>query len=182
MRQLALEADMSVTTLYNLIGGRDEIVRALGVYFLEELDEAFVQLRARTPLERARELLIVVIDTVVEELPKSMLLAVLSDAHMYTSLVPSRLPDQALADELGAMVAAGMLTSELSISKIAKEVWRMHMAYLRLWAADSIDEDQLRAAVLYNLDLYLLAMATPASRKDLLAHARSLEGGLSVSV
>jgi AcrR family transcriptional regulator len=178
MRQLALEADMSVATLYNLIGGRDEIVRALGMYFVEELDEAFLQLKARTPLERARELLTTVSDTVTNELPKSVLLAVLSDAQLYTNLIPSWQPVQALADELGAMVAAGLLTNELSRSKIAKEVWRIHMAYLRLWSTDSIDEGQLRAATLYHLDLCLLAVATPASRKRLLAHARSLQGDL----
>ena len=182
MRQLAVEAEMSVATLYNLIGGRDEILRALGVSFLEELDEAFVQLRARTPLERARELLTAVLDTVTRELPKSLLLVVLSDPQLYANLVPSWQPDQALADELGAMVAGGMLTNELSTRKIAREVWRMLMAYLRLWAAESIDERQLRAAVLYNLDIYLLAMATPAGRKRLLAHARSLQGHLTVSL
>jgi AcrR family transcriptional regulator len=49
MRQLAVEAEMSVASLYNLIGGRDEIVRALGMYFLEELDEASSNSRRRTP-------------------------------------------------------------------------------------------------------------------------------------
>jgi AcrR family transcriptional regulator len=175
MRQLALEAEMSVASLYNLIGGRDEIVRALGMYFLEELDEAFVQLKAHNPLERARELLIAVMDAVIKELPKSVLLAWLSDAQLYTKLVPSWQPSVALADELDAMVSAGMLTNELSVSLIAKQVWRMHMGFLREWAAGSIDEQVLRAAILYNLDLCLLAVATPASRKHLLAHARSLQ-------
>jgi AcrR family transcriptional regulator len=178
MRQLALEADMSVATLYNLIGGRDQIVRALGMYFVEELDEAFIQLKARTPLERARELLTTVSDTVTTELPKSLLLAVLSDPQLYTNLIPSWQPKQALADQLAAMVAAGLLTNELSMTKMAKEVWRTHMAYLRLWATGSIDQRQLRAATLYHLDLCLLAVATPASRKRLLTHARSLQGDL----
>jgi AcrR family transcriptional regulator len=175
MRQLAVEAEMSVASLYNLIGRRDEIVRALGIYFLEELDELFVQLRAQDPLERARELLIAVADAVTKELPKSVLLALLSDAQLYTRLVPSWQPSAALADELRAMVATGMLTNELSVSLIAKQVWRMHMAYLRQWAAGSIDQQVLRAAILYNLDLCLLAVATPANRKPLLTHARSLQ-------
>jgi AcrR family transcriptional regulator len=176
MRQLALEAEMSVASLYNLIGGRDQIVRALGMYFLEELDEAFVQLRAQDPLERARELLIAVVDAVTKELPKSVLLALLSDAELYhTNLVPSWQPSVALADELRAMVAAGMLTNELSVSLIAKQVWRSHMGFLRQWAAGSIEEPVLRAAILHNLDLCLLGVATPASRKHLLAHARSLQ-------
>jgi AcrR family transcriptional regulator len=178
IRQLALEAEVSTASLYNLIGGRDEIVRALGMYFMEELDETFIQLKARTPLERARELLTAVADIVTQELPKSVLLAVFSDAQLYTNLIPSWQPSDALAGEIRTMVRAGMLTNDLSIPRISKEIWRIHMAYLRQWAIGSLDEDQLRAAVLYHLDLCLLAVATPASRKRLLAHARSLQDDL----
>jgi AcrR family transcriptional regulator len=176
IRQLALEAEVSTASLYNLIGGRDEIVRALGMYFMEELDE--IQLKARTPLERARELLTAVVDIVTQELPKSVLLAVLSDAQLYTNLIPSWQPSDALAGEIRTMVAAGMLTNDLSIPRISKEIWRIHMTYLRQWAIGSLDEDQVRAAVLYHLDLCLLAVATPASRKRLLAHARSVQDDL----
>jgi AcrR family transcriptional regulator len=182
IRQLALEAEVSVASLYNLIGGRDEIIRALGMYFMEELDQAFIQLEARTPLERARELLTAVAETVTQQLPKSVLLAVLSDSQLYTNLIPSWQPVDALAGELDAIVAAGMLTNDLSIPRISKEMWRIHMAYLRLWAIGSLDEDQLRAAVLYHLDLCLLAVATPAGRKRLLAHARSLQDELPESL
>jgi AcrR family transcriptional regulator len=178
IRQLALEAEVSTASLYNLIGGRDEIVRALGLYFMEELDQAFIQLKARTPLERARELLTAVADTVTQELPKSVLLAVLSDSQLYTNLIPTWQPKDALAGELDAMVAAGLLTNDLSIPRMSKEIWRIHMAYLRQWAIGSLDEDQVRAAVLYHLDLCLLAVATPAGRKRLLVHARSLQDDL----
>ena len=82
---------MSVASLYNLIGGRDEIVRALGMYFLEELDEAFVQLQAHTPGasprtahrgDRRRQ----------QGVAQIRAPGVLSDAQLYTKLVPSWRP------------------------------------------------------------------------------------------
>ena len=175
MRRLAVEADVSVATLYNLIGGRDDVVRALGLYFLEELQEAFFQVEASDPLKRARGLLTVVIEAVVKELPPALLLKLLSDAQLHTDLRPSWEPNTALADALQAMVAAGMLSRELSVSLISKQVWWAQVAHLQLWAAGILDERELHAAVLHDLDLCLLAIATPAAREHLLDHARSLE-------
>jgi len=175
MRRLAVEADVSVATLYNLIGGRDDVVRALGLYFLEELQEAFLQVEASDPLKRARELLTVVIDAIVKELPPALLLKLLSDAQLHAELRPSWVPDAALADALQAMVAAGMLTRDLSVSLISKQVWWAQRSHLQLWAAGILDERELRAAVLHDLDLRLLAIATPAARERLLDHARLLE-------
>ena len=175
MRRLAVEADVSVATLYNLIGGRDDVVRTLGLYFLEELQEAFLQVEASDPLKRARELLTVVIDAVVKELPPALLLKLLSDAQLHAELRPSWVPDAALADALQAMVAAGMLSRDLSVSLISKQVWWAQRSHLQLWAAGILDERELRAAVLHDLDLRLLAIATPAARERLLDHARSME-------
>jgi AcrR family transcriptional regulator len=178
MRQLAFEADVSVASLYNLIGGRDEIVRALGLYILEELDEAVVQLDKQDPLDRAHDLIGAVTDTVTKELPRSVLLALLSDVDLYTTLSPSWQPSQTLAGEMRSMVAAGTVNDDLPVTLIAKQVWWSQMGYLRQWATGRLDGRQLRAAALYSLDLCLLAISTPTGRPRLLEHARSLEGAL----
>jgi AcrR family transcriptional regulator len=178
MRQLALEADLSVASLYNLVGGRQEIVRALGLYILEELDEAVVQLDKRDPLDRARDLIGAVTDIVTNELPRAVLLALLSDVDFYATLTPSWQPTNTLADEMRSMVAAGMLSDDLSVTLIAKQVWWTQMGYLRQWASGRLDGPQLRAAALYSLDLCLLAICRPSSRPRLLEHARSLQNTL----
>src|ERR1700742_1220485 len=81
MRRLAVEADVSVATLYNLIGGRDDIVRALGLYFLEGLEEAYALVETHDPLDWARQILTLVVDKISAELPPAMLLSLLSDAQ-----------------------------------------------------------------------------------------------------
>lgn len=175
MRRLAVEADVSVATLYNLIGGRDDVVRALGFYFLEELQEALLQVETTDPLKRARELFTVVIEAIVKELPPALLLKLLSDAQVHTEMRPTWEPNTSLEDAMQAMVAAGILSRELSVGVISKQVWWAQVAHLQLWAVGILNERQLRAAVLHELDLCLLAIATPAARERLLDHARSLE-------
>src|SRR5262249_21911526 len=88
MKELALEADVSVASLYNLIGGRDDVVRALGFYLLEDLDDPFVHVKASDPIERAQNLLIPVIDTVIKGLPQPLALVLLSDVRLYSNLKP----------------------------------------------------------------------------------------------
>jgi AcrR family transcriptional regulator len=178
MKELALEADVSVASLYNLIGGRDDVVRALGLYLLEELDDAFVHVKAGDPIDRAQKLLITVIDTVIEDLPQPLVLVLLSDVRLYSNLKPPLQPSKALTDAIQAMVDAGMLNNELSINLITKQVWWSHTAYLRQWADGFLNERELRAATLHSLDVCLLAMATLPVRDRLLKHARSLERDL----
>jgi AcrR family transcriptional regulator len=178
MRELALEADVSVASLYNLIGGRDDVVRALGFYLLEELDEAFVHVKAGDPIERAQKLLITVIDTIIKDLPQPLVLVLLSDVRLYSNLRPPLQPSKALTDALQAMVDAGMLRNDLPINLMAKQVWWTHTAYLRQWADGFLNERELRAATLHSLDVCLLAMGTESVRDRLLDHARSLEKDL----
>jgi AcrR family transcriptional regulator len=178
MGDLALEADVSVSSLYNLIGGRDDVIRAVSLSVLEELDEAFVHVEATDPLDRAYELLNVLIDVVTGEVPRPVLLAALADVQMYGEVAAGWRSSGALADAIQSMVAAGMLSDDLSVTVIAKQVLWTHTGYLRQWAAGRFDETELRAAVLYSLDLCLLAVATSAVRDRLLNHARSLEAML----
>jgi AcrR family transcriptional regulator len=174
MRDLAVEADVSVASLYNLIGGRDDVVRALGLYLLEELDDAFLHVKASDPIERAQQLLTTLIDTVVTDLPQPLVHVLLSNVRLYSRNPPLQ-PSKPLTDAMEDMVASGMLNNDVSIKLIAKQVWWSHTAYLRQWADGHLNEQELRAATLHSLDLCLLSMATPAARDRLLSHARSLE-------
>ena len=175
MRAIALEADMSVATLYNLVGGRDDVVRALGRQLCDELDEAFVYVEEADPLERAHGLLDMVADTVIATVPRQLLLMLLSDVHLYTDLIPAWGPADALARDLGAMVGAGLITADLDPTIIARHIWWSHMGYLRQWAAGRLEAAEFKAAALYSLDLCLLAIATSTGRPRLLEHARNLE-------
>jgi AcrR family transcriptional regulator len=173
MRRLAAEADVSVATLYNLIGGRDDVVRALGLYFVDELQEAYGNADSPDPVDRAREILTALIDTVIAELPRPLILALLSDPRLYAELTPDW--DDPLSAVLHEMVAKGILVEDINIDLVSKQVWWNQMTYQRQWAAGRLNEKELHAAIQYLLDVCLLALATPASREDIVKHARSLE-------
>lgn len=176
MRRLAAEAEVSVATLYNLIGGRDDIVRALGLYFLEELNEAYAEASAPDPIAKAQEILNVLINNVSAQLPRPLLLKLLSDSQLYEELIPDW--KDPLADTMREMVASGVLEEEINIDIVSKQVWWSQLGYMRQWAAGRLEEHELRAAVQHNLVLCLLALSTPAGREDLLQHARVLEKNL----
>lgn len=180
MRQLAVEADMSVATLYNLIGGRDAVVRALWADVIDDLDRALIHVEGPSddPLDWARSLLTVVIETVTTEVPRRLVDALLSDPRLYRELGPQFRSQTVLTDAMDAMVHAGMLTDELSVDVIARQVWNSQANYLRQWAAGALDERKLHAAVLHELDLCLLAVATSTTRARLLDDARSRERDL----
>jgi AcrR family transcriptional regulator len=175
MRRIALEADVSVTSLYNLIGGRDDVVRAVALYMLEELNDAVVHVEANDPLEQTHNVLSVLIDTITEEVPRPLLLALLDDAQLIRDLGPRWPSGSTLGDAIRSMVTAGMLNDDLAAKAIAKQVWLSYMGYLRQWAGGVFGDQEFRAVALYSLDLGLLAAAKPATRKRLLAHARALE-------
>jgi AcrR family transcriptional regulator len=180
MRQLALEADVSVATLYNLIGGRDAVVGALCADVIEDLDRVLTQVDGPTddPLDWARSLLTAVIETVTTEVPRRLVFALLSDPRLYREFAPRFRSQLVFIDAMDAMVHAGMLTDELSVDVIARQIWSSQANYLRQWAAEALDERELRAAVLHEFDLCLLAVATSTTRAHLLDDARSLERDL----
>ncbi len=180
MRQLALEAEVTVATLYNLVGARDDVIRALSLDVLEKFAEALVHLDATDPLDRAHEVINAVIDIVVQEVPRPLVLAALADERLTSELGSVWRTNRALADTMRAMIEVGQLERKLSPDAVAEQVWSAYTRHLRQWAAGLLDDVQFRARALYILDLCLLALATAGARDRLLAHARSLEDRLSV--
>jgi AcrR family transcriptional regulator len=180
MRQLALEAGMSVATLYNLIGGRDEIIRALWVDVIGDLDRAVDDLNvtSKDPLDRARQILTLATEAATKEVPRALLFALLSEPTLYRDLRPRFRPQEMLAEAMDAMVGAGMLTEELSVVVIAKQVWSSQANYLRQWAAGALNKQQVLDAVMHQFDLCLIGLATPTTRIRLLDDARSRENDL----
>ena len=67
MRALARRADVSVTTLYNLYGSKDQIRRALVHGLIDGIDEALEHVPLARPLERARAVVTVAIDAAMRE-------------------------------------------------------------------------------------------------------------------
>ena len=90
MRKLARRAELSVPTLYNLFGGREEILKALVVDAIDRMD-AILEREAPLddPLERCRAVVTVSIQHIVEfETIFRPMLLVFSSQTPYTPRTP----------------------------------------------------------------------------------------------
>jgi AcrR family transcriptional regulator len=179
MRALAEAAGVSVTTLYNLFGTKEAIVRALAVDVLETFDAWVGDVDEGDSLERVRAQLSGLIDLVLERAPRSLVRAVLDDEHLVAELNAGWRSGDVIEASIAAAVAAGALDGTLSPAALAEHVRAAYVRLQRMWAAGVIDGLAFRAGALYALDLTLAAVAADHTRPGLLAHAASLEPALS---
>lgn len=181
MRSLAARAGVSSTTLYNLFGEKDEVVRVLAQDILRDIDAAFVDVVADDPIEQMRARLLMLVDHVIVHAPPSLVAAVLEDAVL-TEQINAQWESRTLVESaIAEAVARGSLRDDLHPGVLAEHVRAGLLHQQRLWAAAVIDDDQYRAAVAYGVDLALLAVARGDLRERLLAHLRSHESALRPS-
>ena len=181
MRTLAARAGVSATTLYNLFGEKDEVVRVLAQDILRDIDAAFVDVVADDPIEQMRARLLMLVDHVIVHAPPSLVAAVLEDAVL-TEQINAQWESRTLVESaIAEAVARGSLRDDLHPGVLAEHVRAGLLHQQRLWAAAVIDDDQYRAAVAYGVDLALLAVARGDLRERLLAHLRSHESALRPS-
>ena len=179
MRALARAAGVSVRTLYNLFGTKEAILRALAVDVLETLDARIVDSDELDPIARARAELRALVDVVVTSTPPSLVLAIVDDERLVRELNAGWASRDALRSSIAAAMAVGALEPALDPRVLAEQVRHSYVRALRMWAAGVLDDARFRAGMLYVLDVALAAVAPEPTRRDLLAHARSLEAELA---
>jgi len=174
MRRLADEADVSVRTIYNLFGDKRGLVTALVRQSLDAMELAVGAIEASDPIARIWEAATISVDSTTRHVPRSVVTAVLSDATLYRRLAVGRHGRALIPDAIRAAVDAGALHDDLAPDLLVQQAGTVHLHLLRRWAAGEIDEDVLRAGVLYSFDICLLAIARPATRQRLLDHIATL--------
>ena len=168
MRRLAVEADVSVRTLYNLFGDKNGLLTALVQYSLDAIDVAHHDIKATDPMERIWEVVTITVDTTVVSLPKAVLAAVLSDEDLYGRLERRWHGRELTIDAVRTATRAGALREDLSAEVLVDHAGMVHRHLLRRWSVGEIDHGELRAAVLHAYDVCLLAVAKPRMRARLL--------------
>jgi AcrR family transcriptional regulator len=181
MRTLAEAAGVSVTTLYNLFGTKEAIVRALAVDVLETFDGWVRDVDEPDSIERVRAQLAGLIDLVLERAPRSLVGAVLDDEHLVTELNAGWRSRDVIEASIGAAIDSGALVDTLAPAALAEHVRTAYVRLQRMWAAGVIDGLAFRAGALYALDLTLAAVATEPVRRAVLDHAATLEPALPAS-
>lgn len=178
MRNLAEEAGISVTTLYNLFGTRGEIIRALSLDLLEAFDRWVGKVRIDDPIERAQAEMDILVDLVLERTPPALVWTVLEDEHAVDELNAGWRSRDVLRLAIQEAMDRGLLEGDLDAAALAEHLRAVHVRLLRMWAAGVLDDEQFRAGVLHGLDVTLLAAARAPARHRLLRHAAALQPAL----
>ena len=174
MRELAVAADVSVRTLYNLFDDRTGLVRALVLDFIADINLAVGDLEATTSVARLWEATELAMGAVATSLPRSVLASALDDPELLVQLSQRWDVRDVLVGEIRRAQEAGELHDDLDPNRLVDQVGMAMLNLLRGWAADLIDDDALVAGTLHALDICLLAIAPPDQRDRLRDHALAL--------
>ncbi len=184
MRKLASEAGLSVTTLYNLYGSRDEILFAL---IEDGIDRIVPILDAEAPLDdplaRCRAVVTVSVEYFAENeaIYRPMVVA------SYEGLSRGPATHRRLADRAAAMqregiqqaIAQGLLDGTLDPARLGEQIYHGYELACVQWAFGLLDAAGFRARALYGMYLVLLAVANERVRPQLLAELEALQRELA---
>lgn len=180
MRKLAREAGLSVTTLYNLFGVREDIVQALIDDSIDMMDQILEQeAPLDDPLERCRAVITVSIRHMVEN--EAVFRPMLIAAHQGS--IPGAYEDghiskRAVAMQTVAIEAAitrGLLSDLLDSKLLGQQIYHGYDRAGAQWANGVLDEDGFLVRALYGLYVALLGVATKTARPRIEKELRTLE-------
>ena len=184
MRRLACESNLSVKTLYNLHGSKEQIVRAVIAQGFTSLIAGLERISQEDPLCACHEIVRSAIDAIFEEqaLYRPVLLVSLDEmgAAQQTRVGAPTLKYQ--RDAIAAAMRQGLLHESISPELLASAIDQGLWASLLLWSRRWITEDQARARALAGVDLALLTVATDETRALLRNRLREVEPDLQLPV
>jgi AcrR family transcriptional regulator len=181
MRKVARAANVSVPTLYNLFGSKEEIRSAMCAGFFDELDRDLdEETPLDRPLERALGFVSEGVDHVLSQaaLTRPVLLAQEQRRGTERRTTPLAIGRQSAA--IQAAMDEGYLHADLRADLLAAQAYEGFYNAALLWARGELDPLGFRTKALYAACLCLLAVATDVTRPELLRTTRGLERELHV--
>lgn len=180
MRRLAEAAELSVNTIYNLIGPRDAVVAELVAWVIEVIEEAVDEAGDDDPLARCVAVIGRSASVVIENERLTRPLAQEIFGHGGPgATVSRRWGIDTLRRAIEEAVDAGELTSGVSPAALARTVYAVWANSALSWAHGEIDAEGFEAAALHGLHLALSAVATgetkPRLQRGLEAASRRLD-------
>lgn len=169
VRAIAEAAGVTVPTLYNLIGSKEQVVAALVAETLARLDAALRGLPPARGLGRARAA------------TQCMLYVITAEPGRYAAMFRALQEGCAAGDHAALECAAalhaqaigearedGDLHGRLGAGKLAAHIARGQAEAFAAWSQGSIDAETMRGRALYAQYVALLADATKQGRRKLL--------------
>lgn len=187
MRKLARDAGLSVTTLYNLLGSREEILQALIRDSDQRLEAATPDAGgSRSPLRRAQTAMESVLQYMIDN---GDLLRPLIVAHFGTGYVARlgqadqgehfRSAKEVIRSAVAEARARGQLRTTVGEDFLETQLHTGWGLALDQWAFGHIDDEVFRLKSLSGFCVVLLAFAEPEVRPGIERELRRLERKLS---
>lgn len=184
MRALAKEASLSVTTLYNLFGAREDIVAALIDDAIDHMDEALErEAPLADPIERCRAVVTVSIRYIHENegMFRPMLLA--QQRALGTATGPGASKREGISGRAARMqsvaieeaMTVGLLTRGLDPLVLGRQIYHGYELALIQWLSGEVDLATFEARALYGLYIALLGVARASLRPSIEAELLRLE-------
>ena len=180
MRKLAEEASLSVNTLYNLWGTREEILRALTLDAHDRMEASLpIEASPEDPLAHCR---ILVRATVREmcrqhELFRPMILAWLEGeiGGQPSPIEPMAHSIRILSQIIQAARQGGLLECPMKPEQVAWQIEHGAQFASIQWALGRIDDAQFEARALYGLNLAFLGIVHEERRPEIRTKLKGLE-------
>lgn len=179
LRKLAARAGLTVPTIYNLVGGKEQILLELALQMIASVETALDDIEETQPLERAEAIVLVAIAE-IERAPDFHRAALLAIDHLDRNGSPpgwDRLSRQAAAMQEKATLAAqriGVLEGQISASLIAEHVFRTYRSASRDWSLRRCSLPEFRRMALAGVYLGFAADASPGLQPLLARKLRKL--------
>lgn len=179
MRGLAEGAQVSVRTLYNLFGNKDDILDALVAELLAELDQILDGLVLDDPIARCKAIIRVSMDRLIDEQVVYRPVLRAQSRRMNAFSEADRRSLETIQSVLEEAVRRRMLTRHVQAANLAHQIYAAHQQNILLWAHGVRDDEQARAAAIHSCSLFLLAAGTPKTRNEILAELPAMEKSLT---
>jgi AcrR family transcriptional regulator len=181
MRRLAEGAGVSYATVYNLIGVKEDVLVAVLRAGLDDLAVKLAAVESANPLERAAALVTGMVEHFVARpgLYRPLVQAVHDPAAGARGLPIRRGTIARHEASIREAVDQGLLRDDLDPHVLARHVTLAVNGAIRRWAAGEMGPTAFRAEAGYALRVSLLGVATPATRKKLIAELRNSERTLA---
>jgi len=177
MRKLAKEAGLAVATLYNLFGVREEILQALVMDAIDQMDLVLErEAPLNDPMERCRAIITVSVQHMVENeavFRPMVLTAPQAPPGGGRDVARRAAHMQSLA--IQAAIDQGLLSDLFDPEQLGHQIYHGFEFASIQWGIGQIDAAEFEARALYGLHLALLAVAKDSIRPKIEADLHNLE-------
>lgn len=182
VRDLAERCGVSVPTLYNQFGGKDEVLSAaIEEHFLEVLDSTPVA-NSNPGYERLNHIIDQSAEQILTLSAYHQRLLEAFAAIRSTAPVQQRVANQladAMRKELEVMAGQNQLSDWVDVTSIASQMTSASIAVAVVWSSGMISDQQFSASMQFSTGLVLLGVARGRVRKNLEERVKMAQNALT---